>query len=176
MTINKQKIIILLASSRSHGNTFKAVSLLKEEIENIDYLDLANYKINDFDYEYKHQDDFLSLINHLLQYDTIILATPIYWYTMSAQMKRFIDRLSDLLDFQKELGRKLRDKRLGVITSYAVHPDGKSGFNRIFVNIANYLGMKYIGCYFHFSGTNTDILENNLSALKRFIKKLKNLK
>jgi multimeric flavodoxin WrbA len=34
----------------------------------------------------------------VLAHDQIILATPIYWYAVSAAMKNFLDRLSDLLE------------------------------------------------------------------------------
>ena len=44
----------------------------------------------------------------MVQYEQIIFATPIYWYAMSAQLKTFFDRMTDLLTIHKPLGRQLR--------------------------------------------------------------------
>jgi multimeric flavodoxin WrbA len=37
-------------------------------------------------------DDMNALLDKLIQADVIVLATPVYFYTMNAQMKTFIDR------------------------------------------------------------------------------------
>lgn len=58
-------------------------------------------------------DDYLNLMKQILdKYETLILATPVYWYSMSGIMKVFFDRLTDLLTIEKELGRKLRGKKI----------------------------------------------------------------
>jgi len=44
-----------------------------------------------------------------------ILATPLYWYSVSAQAKTFLDRLSDLLVFRKDLGQALRGRCFAVV-------------------------------------------------------------
>lgn len=38
------------------------------------------------------QDDAAELVEKMIEADVIVLATPVYFYTMSAQMKTFIDR------------------------------------------------------------------------------------
>lgn len=165
-----KKSIIIFGSSRSNGNTFEATELVMNKIHDPFLLDLSNYKIGDFDYSHKNKnDDFMQVIEHLLTYNTIILATPIYWYTMSASMKRFVDRLSDLLSTNKDTGRLLRNKNLAVITSYSIHPEGKDGFEPIFINTAKYLGMNYLGCYFHYAGDDKKITEENSTLLNKFI-------
>lgn len=56
--------------------------------------------------------DYLNLMKQILdKYETLILATPVYWYSMSGIMKVFFDRLTDLLTIEKEFGRKLRGKK-----------------------------------------------------------------
>jgi hypothetical protein len=57
---------------------------------------------------------------------------------MSSSMKKFVDRLSDLLSTDKSIGRLLRKKNLAVISSYSVYPEGKNGFEPLFINIAKY--------------------------------------
>lgn len=112
----------------------------------IDIIDLKQKTIGHFDYDFKNQeDDFIELIKNVIQtYDRIIFATPVYWYTMSARMKVFFDRLSDLLTIEKELGRQLRGKEMGVM-SCGSDAEIKDGFYMPFVESAAYIGMVYIG-------------------------------
>ncbi len=169
-----QNHLIILGSSRSKGYTFEAVKLITKKLNNHSYLDLAGYSINDFDYEYKNKDDdFKIIVNQMLNHETIILATPVYWYTMSASMKRFVDRISDLLSTNKEQGRLLRGKNLAVISSYSVHPEGRDGFEPIFINTARYLGMNYLGSYFYYSGDDPAILSMNNKFADNFCEVLK---
>ena len=165
-----KKPIIIFGSSRSNGNTFKAVELVLNKIHEAEFINLADYNVSDFDYEHKNKnDDFMKLIGNLLNYKTVILATPVYWYTMSATMKRFVDRLSDLLSTDKDIGKLLRKKNLAIVSSYSIHPEGKDGFEQIFINTAKYLDMNYLGCYFHYSGDDEKIIANNSKLLAKFV-------
>lgn len=93
-----KKFAIIFGSSRSNGHTMAATKQVMHEIDQALLIDLADHNISDFNYEYNNKnDDFLSIIQSIIEYKTIILATPIYWYTTSASMKRFIDRITDLL-------------------------------------------------------------------------------
>jgi multimeric flavodoxin WrbA len=84
------KRIIIQGSSRSKGNTNKVVKTLMQELE-CDFLDLSTKNIEHFDYEFKNQnDDFLSIITQIAnEYDLIVFASPVYWYSMSGLMKVF---------------------------------------------------------------------------------------
>jgi multimeric flavodoxin WrbA len=42
--------------------------------------------------ECPQNDDMNLLLNKFLEAEGIILATPVYWYNVTAQMKTFIDR------------------------------------------------------------------------------------
>lgn len=168
-----KKTLIILGSSRSQGHTFEAVKLIKNKLQNPSFIDLANYKITDFDYlQQNKDDDFKQIIEHILQHETIILATPVYWYTMSAAMKRFVDRLTDLLPATEDQDTPLRNKNLAVISSYGVHPEGKDGFETIFINTAKYLSMNYLACYFYYSGNNPSISEKNINLADEFLTQL----
>ena len=109
-----------------------------------EFIDLNNYEISYFDYEHLNQeDDFLPLIEKILKYQTIIFATPVYWYSMSAILKT-IDRFSDLLKIRKDLGRQLRGKNMMVIAMSSddtEYPEFWMPFQRT----AAYLGMEYLG-------------------------------
>ncbi|ABE54728.1 NADPH-dependent FMN reductase [Shewanella denitrificans OS217] len=90
-------IAIVLGTSRSDGNT-SALANEFAQATGANVFPLSDFSILPFDYEFKNtSDDFLLLINQVIKHDIIIFASPIYWYSPSAQMKVFMDRLSDLL-------------------------------------------------------------------------------
>lgn len=98
--------IIILGSSRSDGDTLQAIKAVTKE-RTVPIIDLKNLNISPYDYAYENKhDDFITLAEKMVQHNPIVLATPVYWYTMSALMKTFIDRWSDLLDIRKDLGRR----------------------------------------------------------------------
>lgn len=137
--------VIIQASSRTKGNTQKVVNELNKH-HNYDVIDLATKKIGHYSYEYKNaQDDFIPLMEEIVnKYDTIIFATPVYWYTMSGILKVFFDRLSDLIRIHKNLGRELRGKKMAMISNSAEN-DRRTGFEMPFMESAKYLGMEYLG-------------------------------
>ncbi len=141
----ENKKVIILGSSRSGGNTANIVANISEKY-NIDVIDLNDYNITYYDYESKNLgDDFLPLIKSIIEkYDTLIFATPVYWYNMSGIMKVFFDRFSDLIRIEKETGRKLKGKNMFVISNS--HEDKiAESFYIPFQKSANYLGMNYTG-------------------------------
>ncbi len=111
---------------------------------------LKDYQISPFDYEHKNiDDDFVALVKELLTYDQIIFASPVYWYTMSAQMKIFVDRISDLLHVKKEIGRQLRGKSTAIISTGA-SPQPERSFEEVFINSFKFLSMDYKGMLYCF--------------------------
>ena len=141
----ENKKVIIVGSSRSDGNTSKIANKISKQI-NADIIDLKDYSISYYDYESKNiEDDFLTLIKSVLEkYDTLIFATPVYWYTMSGIMKVFFDRFSDLIRIEKEIGRKFRGKNMFVISN-SDDDTLDYDFHLPFRLSANYLGMKYLG-------------------------------
>ena len=65
-----KKVLVLCSSPRALGNTEKCFQ----------------------------NDDMTNLIEKVLSSDVIVFATPVYFYTMSAQMKVFIDRLTPIYE------------------------------------------------------------------------------
>lgn len=137
--------IIILGSSRKDGDTKKKVDELVK-ISNWDWLDLNDYNISYYDYEHKNlDDDYLNLMRQIIaNYDVLIFATPVYWYSMSGIMKVFFDRITDLLDSEKDLGRKLRGKSMAAL-SCSVGDNLGENFWLPFSETARYLGMNYLG-------------------------------
>ena len=141
----KSRKVIIVGTSRNNGNTSKISETISNQF-NIDVINLNNYQFSYYDYESKNkEDDFLNLMRTIISnYDTLIFATPIYWYSMSGIMKVFFDRFSDLIRIEKPTARQLRGKEFAVISnSYDDEID--YDFYLPFRKSAEYLGMKYIG-------------------------------
>lgn len=164
--------IAIIGSSRRNGNTGKLVDWIASELK-IEVIDLNTKNISPFDYEHKNSDDdFLPTMNHLLKYDNIIFASPVYWYSMSAQMKIFIDRMSDFLSVEelKNTGRKLRNK-IGHVVSTSISEQVDDSFIDSFTNTFGYLGMG-VGSSIHVNcenGFNPDSCRPDvLDFIKKF--------
>ena len=140
------KTVAIIGSSRRNGNTGKLIDCIAQSLK-IEVVDLGLKHLSSFDYDHKNlNDDFLPILDHLLLHDNIIFACPVYWYAMSAQMKVFIDRMSDLLvlDDLKNRGRQLRGKTgYLVATSASAHLD--NSFKDSFIKTFEYLGIMYGG-------------------------------
>jgi multimeric flavodoxin WrbA len=167
------KGVIVQASARSEGHTSKLVNFVKKET-GFDVIDLKKFTIESFDYDVANQtDDFIPLIKRIADdYEQIIFATPIYWYTMSGVLKNFLDRITDCLKLEKETGRKLRGKKLSVISCSSGN-EIKDGFHMPFIETANYLGMSYHDDV-HGWIENEEIPEMVLNNLNRFVSSIEN--
>ncbi|WP_067150957.1 flavodoxin family protein [Pseudotamlana agarivorans] len=160
------KTVIISGSSRNDGHTNALTNQLVKNT-NWDLINLNDYNIGYFDYDHASQgDDYLNLIRELLDnYDTIVFATPVYWYAMSGIMKVFFDRLTDLITIEKELGRKLRGKNMAVISSSHGENLGEH-FWLPFQSTATYLGMNYLGHAHTISTASNDfIIENFIKSV-----------
>lgn len=160
-----KKGVIILGSSNSNGETKKIVAFVSKRM-NYPIIDLRTKNISEFDYEFKNRnDDFHPLIKNIVNnYDIIILATPVYWYTMSGIMKTFFDRISDCLKIEKEIGRKLKGMEMAVI-SCGSDRELKNGFHMPFIETSKYLGMNYLSdvhCWID-NGTIPNSVEKKLS-------------
>ncbi len=137
--------VIIQGSSRSDGDTSSIVKFVSAKT-GFEVIDLSIKNIGHFDYEFENRsDDFMPTIRYVINnFDTIVFATPIYWYSMSGIMKSFMDRLSDLLIEEKELGRMLRGKSMAMI-SCSESPETWESVRMPFEKTAGYLGMIYLG-------------------------------
>jgi len=160
-----KKGVIIQGSARINGDTSTYVQQLKA-MSGFEVVDLKAYKIGHFDYEFKNKDDdFHPLIKRLLtNFDIFVFATPVYWYSMSGHTKVFLDRISDLLQIDKETGRLFRGKAMAVL-SVSGQDDVDTSFYVPFNQSAVYLGMRYLGkCHAFTDGEDSEIE----TRLKRF--------
>ncbi|WP_010521840.1 flavodoxin family protein [Aquimarina agarivorans] len=141
------KKVIILGSSNNEGNTKLLTNKIIEQANYpIDIINLSDYKISYYDYEYKNSnDDFIKIIERLVNnYDTFLFATPVYWYAMSGIMKVFFDRLTDVITVEKALGHQLKGKNMAAITS-STGANLNELFWLPFSKTAYYLGMDFLG-------------------------------
>ncbi len=158
------KIAVILGTSKSDGNTRAMVDAFVNA-SGATLFDLANYELSFFDYENKNStDDFIPLVRELIGFDHLVFASPVYWYSMSAQLKVFVDRLSDLLSFEKALGRELKGKFCSVIAT-GYNEELPSCFVDPFEMTATYLQIKYKGYAYHCVQTESNLNQMNTTAL-----------
>jgi len=138
------KIAIVLGSSRGDGHTRQLCNYLLESVD-AHLIDLNTKSIGHFDYNFENKnDDFLPTITELINnYDLLIFATPVYWYSMSGTLKDFFDRITDLLKNHKNLARKLKGISMAVL-SCSSGEDLDDSFALPFIKSAEYLDMKFI--------------------------------
>ena len=144
MAFSPTQTVVILGTSRNDGNTRAAVDRVISG-KAVEIVDLSQLQLSAYDYDHANAGDgFIPLAEVIAERPLWILATPIYWYSMSAQLKLFVDRLSDLITIRKDLGRRLRGKSLAVLAS-GTDDQLPPGFESPFRLTCEYLGMHYIG-------------------------------
>jgi multimeric flavodoxin WrbA len=105
-------------------------------------------------------DDMQIIYEKLKETDAILVASPIYWFSVSAQTKTFIDRFYSL---QGASGNKLTGKRIGIVLTYADATPEKSGAVnalKMYQDIFNYLGDEIVGAVYGTAWKAGDIKAN----------------
>lgn len=101
---SKSADVIIVGSARLKGNTLRLVDeALAEAVKlgaHTEKITLSQYRVNPcFGHENcasfescLHRDDMEWILKKFFDADGVILATPVYYFNVSAQMKAFIDR------------------------------------------------------------------------------------
>lgn len=150
------KYLVIMGSSRSNGDTARMV---REVIgkHKIEVVDLLKYNISIYDYEHKNSgDDFAGIAKKITKSDVIIFATPVYWYAMSAPLKIFFDRFTDLITIRKDLGRAFKGRKCYLL-SCGSDVDIPPGFEEPFSATCSYLNMEYRGFFYYYTGKDRNI-------------------
>ena len=99
-----KKVLIISASPRKGGKSYALCDQFllgaKEAGHNVEKVFLRDHKINyclgcgvcNNTHVCVQKDDMKNLLEKMVNADVIVLATPVYFYTMDAQLKTFIDR------------------------------------------------------------------------------------
>lgn len=162
--MNKNDVLVILGSSRQNSTTLEAV---QSELPFKDYelVELCKQSIHPYDYDSAPKDDFLNIVDKMINAKTIVFATPVYWYSMSGYLKTFFDRLTELITTCKHLGRQLKGKEVYLLStgSDVSLPDG---FEIPFKRTCEYFEMNYIKSYY-FSNLQSKSTNKSNSAQQK---------
>ena len=112
------------------------------------------------------QDDMQILYPKLRRADAIVIASPIYWFTISAQTKLFIDRWYALQGPQENA---LAGKQIGIVLTYGdTDPFTSGAVNaiRTFQDMCRYIGANVAGIVYG-SATKEGEIQNQPSLLEK---------
>jgi multimeric flavodoxin WrbA len=153
------KIVVILGSPRKKGNSSTlAESLIKGAKENgaeiqtffIQGLDIkpcnaCDQCIKNPDSGCVIDDDMQKIYPAVRAADSIVIASPIYWFNITAQTKLFIDRCYALIESR---GHAFTGKKIGLILVYGDTDPFRSGATnaiRSYQDIFRYVGAKIAG-------------------------------
>lgn len=180
------RIVFIHGSPRKNGNTnavtrvaIQAAQESKANIVEIDTIKLE-FKIPGCSACMKcHQSqEFLCVVGDQLaetvatlsEYDVIVIATPTYWMSYTAQIKMLIDRMGSLMKFTEsgEIRTPLEGKTLAIIAT------GGSGIESNMAlleqqwrGVAYMLSCQFKSCLFPNTPIEASILNNDPSAQKK---------
>ncbi len=106
------------------------------------------------------KDDMQMLYPKLREADAVVIASPIYWFTMSAQIKLFIDRWYAL---DGEHGNALRGKQFGILLTYGdsdPYTSGAINAIRTFQDMFRYIGANIAGMVYGTASAEGDIINH----------------
>jgi len=139
--------LVIVGSARKSGNTYTIANAVLQGID-VKIIELANHTIVPYSYNGNYgEDDFMDIATQMLQHNTIIFATPVYWYAMSGMMKTFFDRLTHLVTTHKPSGRQLKGKNILLIAT-GTDAGLPEGFEVPFQQTAEYFDAQYKGAVY----------------------------
>ena len=107
------------------------------------------------------EDDMQALYPKLRAADALVLAGPVYWFTVSAQTKLFMDRWYAL---EGPGGNALSGKRVGIVLTYGDSDPFDSGAVnalRTFQDAFRYIGAEIVGAVYGSAHVAGEIAENS---------------
>lgn len=167
----KSGSLAILGTSRGDGDTRSALARLIGD-RPVEVIDLSALDLTPFDYDHENRDDaFLPLARRMTETDVLLFATPVYWYAMSAQMKVWFDRTSDLISIEKPIGRALAGTKAAFI-SVGIEEVLPEGFEVPFRRTFEYFSMEYLGCHYVRTGDNAPPRDVTEQGLQHFADRL----
>jgi multimeric flavodoxin WrbA len=121
------------------------------------------------------EDDMQALYQKLRRADALVIASPVYWFTVSAQTKAFMDRWYAFGNPQEKYA-PFSGKRIGIVLTYADNDPFASGAVnalRTFQDAFNYVGAEIVGMIYGCASeageieNNRDLMENAYELGKR---------
>lgn len=170
-----QKVLVVLGSPRKKGNSATLANRIVKGAESVgavsDTVFLQGLQMAPCQSCYACQmkdskgcaidDDMQSVYPKLIEYPNWILACPVYWFTMSAQMKIFMDRMFALGAYGKNPFHK---KRIAIAMTYGDKDPFSSGCVnalRTFQDAFHYTGSKLVGMVYGSANQAGEIEKNS---------------
>lgn len=119
-----KKIVVITGSPRKNGNSFAMTDAFIKAAEN------RGHTVTRFDAAMKHvggchacetcfqtgkacsfDDDFNTIAPAILEADAVMFSTPVYWYTIPAQIKGVLDKMFSFC----VAGKDIAEKECGII-------------------------------------------------------------
>jgi multimeric flavodoxin WrbA len=169
-----KKVLVLLGSPRRKGNSAalaqKIAEGAKSEGASVRAVFLHGMNISPCTACYACQkpksrgcsidDDMQPLYRAMLEADAWVIASPVYWFTLSAQMKLWMDRCLAFPAYGKE---PFEGKRIAIAMSYGGEDPFDSGCVnalRTFQDAYNYVGAEIVGMVYGSAMEPGDIRAN----------------
>ena len=180
--MGSKKVLVFLGSPRKNGNS----ALLAKRV--MDGAKAAGASVESF---YHHgmnikpctacdacrtkdqkdcvlKDDMAPLYSKLRKADAIVMATPVYWFTVSAQTKLFMDRWYAM---GGDAGYPFKGRRFGIVLTYADEDPFSSGAVnalRMFQDALGYVGAEIVGMIYGSASKAGDIKKNKALLREAF--------
>jgi len=187
-----KKILILSGSPKKHGNTATIVKWFtigaKSKGAKVEIVQTAFLKYKSFGctscracqksekYECVINDEAKPILAKMARADVIVMATPLYFYGPSAQLKIIFDRMFSLFKWDNKadtMKTPLKGKTFALIAS-AYEDIGLDALEKPFRLTAKYTGMKFKSLLIPNAGESGDI-KNKVAIQKRAIALGKNI-
>ena len=179
-----RKVLVLLSSPRKKGNSAILAKQITTGAESagakVETIFLHGMKIAPCQSCYTCQkpdskgcaidDDMQSIYPKLIEADSWAIASPVFWFTMSAQAKLFMDRCFALPAYEKN---PFAGKRIAIAMSYGDTDPFTSGCVnalRTFQDAFRYVGAKIVGMVYGSAMEAGEIKSN--SALMQMAEEL----
>jgi multimeric flavodoxin WrbA len=175
-----KKVVVLLGSPRKKGNSAALAEQISAGAESAG-ADVTSFYLHEMDIGPCRacegcqrsgaegcvvQDDMQQIYPHLRAADAIVIASPIYWFTVSAQTKLMMDRWYAL---QGQAGNVLKGKQFAIALSYGDSDPFDSGAVnalRTFQDGIRYIGGEIVGAVYG-TGSGAGEIRSNEDLMDR---------
>jgi multimeric flavodoxin WrbA len=188
--MSEKRVVVAMGSPRKKGNSALLVSKLIEGVEaaggECEELFLQGMKIeactacdkclDAVDRYCVIEDDMKPLYPDILEAGALVFASPVYWFTVSAQTKLFMDRLYAFLG--PDGSCSLKGKKMGIMLTFGdTDPFTSGAVNalRTFQDAFAYIGAPIIGAVYGSAedpgeiGKNEEVLQKAYDLGKKLV-------
>ncbi|MEU3921726.1 NAD(P)H-dependent oxidoreductase [Streptomyces sp. NPDC029004] len=170
--------LFLLGSSRTGGNTETLARLAAEQLPagaEQRWLRLSELPLAEFE-DLRHEGDgtypaptghAATLLDATLEATDLVIASPLYWYSVSTSVKRYLDHWSGWLRVPgADFRARMAGRTLWGVTSYASTADKAEPLIGTLRNTADFMGMRFGGVLLG-NGTRPGQVDSDADATAR---------